>query len=400
MDILLLMGIAISLGFIGGKFSNRLRFPAVVGYIVIGLFLGPSFLDLLKLDLLDRIGIISDIALALIAFVIGSQLPLSLLRRLGGSLIIILVMESLGAFIIVTLGVYFLTHKLYLALIFGALAPATAPAGTVAVLQEYRAKGPLTNALLAIVGFDDGVAIGIYAFAAALARAFILGEEGLSFHNAVGRPLIEIGGALLSGIVIGMIWGYLIRRMRTRGELLTVSLGAILVCAGVANFFHLSLILANLTLGMVVASAFPRVSRRTLEVVEAITPPVYVLFFVTAGAHLQLALLRQMGLLGLIYIIGRTAGKMSGAFLGASIAKAERTIRKYLPFGLLSQAGVAIGLAILVGREFGDLGEVGRSLAILTINTIAATTIIFEIIGPITTKFAIAGAGEVGKEER
>jgi len=394
---LFLIGIALILGFIGGKLSNRLRLPAIVGYIVTGLFLGPSCLNLFNLDLLDRTGILSDIALALIAFVIGSQLSLNLLRRLGKGIILILLIESLGAFIIVALGVYLLTHKLYLALIFGALAPATAPAGTVAVLQEYRAKGPLTNTLLTIVGFDDGVTIGMYAFAATAAKLLILGKEGLSFHNAVGRPLIESGGALLLGIGIGMIWGYLIRRMRTKRDLLTVSLGAILVCAGVAHFFHLSSILANLTLGMVVASAFLRVSRRTLDVIEGITAPVYVLFFVSAGAHLQLGLLPEMGLLGVIYILGRTAGKMSGAFLGASIAKAESNIRKYLPFGLLSQAGVAIGLAILVGREFSDLGALGHNLAVLTINTIAATTLIFEIVGPIATKFAIPRAGEIEK---
>lgn len=397
MSILFLIGIALILGFIGGKLSNRLRLPAIVGYIVTGLFLGPSCLNLFNLDLLDRTGILSDIALALIAFVIGSQLSLNLLRRLGKGIILILLIESLGAFIIVALGVYLLTHKLYLALIFGALAPATAPAGTVAVLQEYRAKGPLTNTLLTIVGFDDGVTIGMYAFAATAAKLLILGKEGLSFHNAVGRPLIESGGALLLGIGIGMIWGYLIRRMRTKRDLLTVSLGAILVCAGVAHFFHLSSILANLTLGMVVASAFLRVSRRTLDVIEGITAPVYVLFFVSAGAHLQLGLLPEMGLLGVIYILGRTAGKMSGAFLGASIAKAESNIRKYLPFGLLSQAGVAIGLAILVGREFSDLGALGHNLAVLTINTIAATTLIFEIVGPIATKFAITRAGEIEK---
>ncbi len=400
MDILLLIGIAIIVGYIGGKITNRLKFPAVVGYIVMGLFLGPSFLGMFNLGLSDRIGIVSDVALALIAFVIGSQLSLDLLRKLGKKIIIILLAESFGAFVIVFLGVYILTHKVYLALIFGALAPATAPAGTVAVLQEYRAKGPLTNTLLAIVGFDDAVAIVIYGLAAAIAKLLIIGKEGLSFYNTVGCPLIEIGGALAAGITIGMIWGYFIRKMHTRGELLTLSLGAILVCAGVANLLHLSLILSNLALGMVVASAFPRTSRRTLNAVQGITPPIYVIFFVAAGANLQLGLLPQMGLLGLIYIAGRTVGKMSGAFGGAFITKAGTNIRKYLPFGLLSQAGVAIGLAILVGREFGDLGAAGHELAVITINTIAATTIIFEIIGPIATKFAITKAGEIGKARR
>ena len=400
MDVLFLIGIAIILGFIGGKLSNRLRLPAVAGYIVIGLLLGPSLLDLLKLDQLDRIGIIGDMALGLIAFVIGVQLPLDLLRKLGRKIVVIIFAESFAAFIVVAVAIYFLTDKLYVALIFGAMAPASAPAGTVAVLQEYRAKGPLTNALLAVVGFDDGLAIMIYAFAVAIAKLSLLGKETASLRSVVAGPLMEIGGALILGVAVGTALAYFTRRMHSRGELLTLSLGFILACTGLANFFHLSLILVNLTLGMAVASISPRVSRRTLNVMEGITPPIYVIFFVLAGAHLQLSLLPKMGLLGLIYIIGRTAGKMSGAFLGASLAKAEPTMRKYLPFGILSQAGVAIGLAILVGRELGDLGEAGHDLAILTINTIAATTIIFEIIGPIATKFAITGAGEMGKAKK
>ena len=400
MDILLLIGIAIVVGLIGGKIGNRLKSPAVVGYILTGLILGPSILGVFQLDLLGRMGAISDLALGLIAFVIGSHLPLGLLRKMGGRVVTITVVQLFGAFIVVALGVYLLTYELYLALIFGALATATAPAGTVVVLQEYKAKGTLTDMLLAVVGLDDALAIVVYGFAAALAKLFIVGKSGISFHSTVAGLLTEIGGALLLGAVLGIVLAYLARIMRGKGELLALSLGVIFTCVGVANSLHLSLILANMTLGMVVASAFPRASRRTLDVIEGITPPVYVVFFVTAGAYLQLGLLPQMGLLGLIYILCRVAGKMSGAYLGASISKAPSTIRKYLGFGLLSQAGVAIGLAILVGREFGDLGEAGHHLAVLTINTIAATTIIFEIIGPIATKLAIAKAGEVGKEER
>ena len=399
MSILLLIGIAIISGLIGGKISHQLRSPAVVGYILIGLILGPSILGLFKLDLLDRMGVISDLALGLIAFIIGSHLPLGLLRRMGKQVVIITLVQLFGAFIIVAWGIYLLTGKPYIALVFVALATATAPAGTVVVLQEYKAKGALTTALLAIVGLDDAFAIVIYGFAAALAKLFIVGKEVISLHSTVVGPLIEIGGALLLGAAAGTALAYLAKMLRGRGELLPLSLGVIFICVGAANSLHLSLILSNMTLGMVVASAFPRVSRRTFDVIEGITPPVYVIFFVIAGAHLQLGLLPQMGLLGLIYIGGRIIGKMGGAYLGASISKAQASIRKYLGLGLLSQAGVAIGLAILVGREFSTLGEVGHHLAVSAINTIAATTIIFEIIGPLTAKFAITRAGEVGKAE-
>lgn len=397
MDLLLLVGIAIILGFVGGKLGNRVRLPAVVGYIITGLFLGPSFLGLFSLDLLERAGIVSDMVLGVIAFIIGVQLPLGLLRRLGQGIVTIILAESFGAFVMVAIATYLLTQNLPLALIFGAMAPASAPAGTVAVLQEYKAKGPLTSAILAVVGFDDGLAIIIYVFAITITKSFLGGGEEVAMHHAVLGSLKEIMGTIALGIGTGWIYGYLSKRMRTRGELLTTSLGTILACTGLANFFGFSLILANLVLGIVVTSAFAVTGRRTLEVIESITPPMYVIFFVLAGAHLQIRLLSQMGLLGLIYIGGRTVGLMGGSFLGASVAKVEPNIRKYLPFGILSQAGVAIGLAILVGRELGGLGEEGRYLSMLTINTIAATTIIFEILGPITTKFAISKAGEIGQ---
>ena len=147
-------------------------------------------------------------------------------------------------------------------------------------------------------------------------------------------------------------------------------------------------------------NTFLMTSRKAVESVTKIAPTVYIVFFVLAGAHLQIGLLPKMGLIGLIYIIGRIIGKLSGARLGTTLAKSEENVRKYLGLAILSQAGVAVGLAILVGRTFGSMGPEGQYLASLAINTIAATTIVFEIIGPITTKFAITKAGEIGKLTR
>lgn len=397
METLLLLGIAIITGFLGGKISNRLKFPAVAGYVVIGLLLGPSVFKVFKLDVLNRMGLISDLALGLIAFAIGSQLRRGLLRKMGKGITAIVFAESFGAFIVVALATYLLTRKLHVALIFGAMAPASAPAGTVVVLQEYRAKGPLTNALLAVVGFDDALAIMIYAFAAAAAKLVLSGGKEFSMSTALGAPVVGIVGAVLLGALVGLAFAALARRVRGKNEILIASVGAILITAGLANYLHLSLILANLTLGMIVSNTFLRLGRRSFEAVQTITPPVYVLFFVLAGAHLQLSLLLHMGLLGVIYIVSRIAGLVGGSFCGAALTRATPTIRKYLGLGILSQAGVAIGLALLVVKEFGGLGDVGHSLALLTINTIAATTIFFEILGPLTTKIAITKAGEVGR---
>lgn len=398
MDILFFVGLAIIAGFMGGKGSNRFKFPAVVGYLIVGLVLGPSFLNILHLELLESMGIFNDLALALVAFIIGSEMRLGVLQKMGKGIITIIFSESFGAFFLVFTGVYLLTHKVYLALIFGAMAPASAPAGTAVVLQEYRAKGPLTNALYAVVGLDDGLAIMIYAFAAAMAKVSITGSNA-SFLSTVRGPIVEIIGAIALGAILGIGLGYFMRRIHNKKEILSLSVATALICAGLANYFHFSLILANLSLGMVYANLYLFANRRSVEAIDFITLPVYTIFFVIAGAYLQIRLLPAMGFLGLIYIFCRSFGLVGGAFFGAVLAKSEPVIRKYLGLGILSQAGVAIGLAVMATREFSSLGDIGKNMALLVINTVAATTIIFEVIGPIATKFAISRAGEIGRSK-
>jgi len=396
MDILFFIGLMIICGFLGGKVSKRLKFPSVVGYLVSGLIIGPSFLNIFNLQLLEDISIFNDLALSLVAFIIGSEMRITTFRKIGKGIITIILAESFFAFGLVFAGVYFLTHKIYLALIFGAMAPASAPAGTAIVLQEYKAKGPLTTALYAVVGLDDGLAIMIYAFAAAMAKISIIGDK-VSFLQIIKQPFIEIVGAIILGGLLGLATGYFMRKIRSKKEVLAISLAVAMICAGLANYFHLSLILANLSLGIVFANNFVFANRRSIEAINSISLPIYTVFFVIAGAHLQISLLATMGALGLIYLFCRSLGLVGGAYLGAAISKADPVVRKYLGLGILSQAGVAIGLALMVTRDFANLGEVGKNLGILVVNTIAATTIIFEIIGPIATKFAIRKAGEIGK---
>ena len=193
--------------------------------------------------------------------------------------------------------------------------------------------------------------------------------------------------------------GYFLKKLHRKPEILAVSLGGILVCTSLSNYFHFSLILANMSLAVVFTNIFLFANRRAYEAINFITTSIFIVFFVIAGAHLQIRLLPAMGLVGLIYILSRSVGKIGGAHLGAVMAGSKPVIRKYLGLGLLPQAGVAIGLAILATKEFSALGEAGAHLAVLVINTIAATTIIFEIIGPITTKIAISKAGEIGKKK-
>ncbi len=406
----LLVGIILLGGHLGGKLAGRVRLPAVVGYLIVGVILGTSFFDIMNPATVKGLGLISDFGLGIVAFLIGTELSRALIKRMGKKLIIILFAESFGAFFMV-LGLVWVCASLTvsagafaigIALIFAAMAPASAPAGTVAVIHEYKAKGPLTTLLLAIVGLDDALAIMIYAFAAAGAK-LILGGKGISFQHLVSGPVIEIIGGITLGGIIGLALTTVSRCTKSRGELLTITIGAILLTTGLANAMHLSLILANLTVGMAMVNLSTREAERTYSAIKQITHPVYILFFVLAGAHLDLHILRKLSILAPVYITGRIVGKMSGAYFGTVVSKVEKTIRNNLGLGLMSQAGVAIGLALMVAREFGGPGSPyganGRLIAALTINTIAATTIFFEIVGPITTKIGLEKAGEIGKSK-
>jgi len=395
MDILFFIAVAIIFGFIGGRLVHQLRLPGVVGYLLAGLVLGPSFLNIFSSSLLDELNIFTSLALSLVAFMIGSQMKLSTLKEMGKGIGVITLLESFGAFLIVATGVYLLTRKLYLALIFGAIAPASAPAGTVAVLQECKAKGRLTNALYAVVGLDDGLAIIIFAIALGLAKLFFAGGT-TPIVSVCGGAAYEIFGSIILGAVVGVVTGYSAGKLGTENGVLAVSLGGILVCTGIANYLGFSLILANLSLGMAFVNLFSVANRKAYQAIEFISLPIYIIFFFIAGASLRVKLLPSMGFLGLVYVVCRTAGLMGGAFLGATLSKQGSIIRKYLGFGILSQAGVAIGLAVLTAGEFESLGKAGQSLAVVVVNIIAASTILFEIIGPIGTKFAISRAGEAG----
>ena len=395
MEMLFFVAIAIIFGFIGGKLVHLLKLPGVVGYLLAGLILGPSFLNVFSLPLLDKLEVFTGFALSLIAFIIGSEMKLSTFKEMGKGIGVITLLESFGAFALVASGVYLLTHKLYFALVFGAMAPASAPAGTVAVLQEYKAKGRLTSALYAVVGLDDGLAIMIFALAIALAKLSLTGEE-ISTVSVLRGPVVEIFGSVALGAVVGVITGYCCRKIPREDGILAVSLGSVMICAGIANYLHFSLILANLTLGMVFVNLFSASNRKAYRAVQSISLPIYIIFFFVAGASLQIKLLPAMGILGLVYVVCRIVGLVGGAFLGATLSKQNSIIRKYLGLGILSQAGVAIGLAVLAAGELEPLGKAGEILAVAVVNTIAATTILFEIIGPIGTRFAISKAGEVG----
>ncbi len=396
-NILVQIGIVLVCAFLGSKIFQRAGIPQVVGFIVVGVVLGNSVLNFIPLEMVTDLSILASIALGLIGFDMGGHLRFSELRHLGRSISFILLFEAIGTFILVSLGIYALTDSIYTALIFGALASATAPAATVDVLAEYDAAGPLTTTMLAVVGLDDAVALLLYSASAALAESILVGQGTPSLLEFISLPLYEIGGSLLLGIVTGFILGYILDHMKKRHDAMAVSVGFVLLCGGLAEALGFSLILTNMILGIVVVNRSQEHGRHIRFTIEQAGPVIYVLFFALVGARFQLAYLPTMGLLGIAYVALRSFGKFSGAWLGGKLGGAQPVVYNNLGFGLLSQAGVAMGLAIASADRFCVLGDAGAALGDLVINVICATTFIVQIIGPVFVKFAITRAGEVGQ---
>jgi len=401
---LTLLGAATIVAFYVGRVAKYARLPSLIGYMVVGVVLGPSVLHLLNEPSMERLSFITEIALGFVAFSIGSELNVSSLRRLGSGIISIILAESFSAFILVVLVMYLLTRDLPLSLIFGSMAPASAPAGTVAVIQEYKAKGSLTKTLYAVVGFDDGLAIIIFGFAAALAKNLLITEasgasEGIL--RAMLGPIKEIALSIAIGGVVGLAFFRMVRALKSGRDILIVAFGVVLICTGLSIRWHLSLILTNMIVGFVLANArHESLLNRVTSPLHDVMPLLFVLFFCLAGAHLQLSALPSLGFVGVVYILGRSVGLIGGARLGAIFGHVEDKIKKYVGLGILSQAGVAIGLSLIVKHEFTLLDAKYNSPHALRIGstvltTITATCIFFEIIGPILTKVALKKAGEI-----
>jgi Kef-type K+ transport system membrane component KefB/predicted transcriptional regulator len=398
LNILLLLGLALFGGTIGGRLFQKIRIPQVVGYITIGIIIGVSGLKVVGHDTIKTLQPFSYFALGLIGFMIGGELKKEVIVKYGKQFIKILMSEGIAAFLVVSTFVGVAGSLLFgnwesawaLGLLLGAIASATAPAATSEVLREYKTRGPLTRTVLGIVALDDGLALLLFAIASSIA-----GSLSGNINNGVLRtfinPLYEIGGSVAIGILAGFVLSRFLKKYSEEKRLLAFSIGTVLLVSGLALAIHVDMILATMTLGVIVVNFIPRKSISMFKLVEEFASPIFVLFFVLVGAKLNIRYMTPpIILLGCIYLVGRTGGKAIGANFGARIANAPKSVQKYLPLCLLSQAGVAIGLSILASNYFP--GEIGNTIIII----ITATTFILEITGPPFVKVAMAKAGEVG----
>ncbi|MDD4202289.1 MAG: cation:proton antiporter [Candidatus Omnitrophica bacterium] len=397
-NVLLLLGIALMGAILGSRFFKKIKIPQVVGYILLGIILGRSGFQFITNELVTVLEPFNYFALGLIGFMIGGELKFDVLKKYGKQFVYILLFEGIGAFVIVAFCVFFagrlffddINFVIALSLVLGAIASATAPAATTDVLWENRSKGPLTSTVLGIVAMDDALALFLFAIASMIAMKLIGTNTG-SVLLTILHPVYEIGGAILLGGLSGLFVSSSIKNHREKDKMLPFSLGVVLIVIGLSLTIKVDMLMSAMVLGIVIVNRIPRMSKELFSLINGFTPPIYILFFVLVGAKLKLSNISSVvGILILAYFLGRTAGKMVGSFLGAYISGAPKTVQKYLPLCLFSQAGVAIGLSIVASHIFPE--QLGNMIVVI----VTTTTFIVQIIGPVCTRIAIHKATEAG----
>lgn len=387
LDVLLKISIVLIVGIVGGKLAKILKLPNVSGYLVAGLLLGPSFFKLVSEQDIGSFTIISEIALAVIAFSIGSEFKIEEMKKIGKKVLIITILEVIGAIAIVFSVMYFgFKQPFAFSIVIASMSAATAPAATLLVMRQYRSHGPLTKTILPVVALDDVFGIMAFGIAISLAKLSVSTAE-LSLLQMIMGPVIEIFGSVLLGFILGFVLTKLAKRSKTKEETQIISITAILIATALANLFELSPLLTNIVMGTVLVNLY-RSSNRVFGSVNDFVSPFYVLFFTLAGASLDLGILSAVGIMGVAYIFARGGGKMIGAWIGGKVTKAEPMVTKYLGLALLPQGGISIGLSVLVRQQLPQY-----AVAITTI--IMFSVLIYETTGPIFAKIAIHQAGEI-----
>ncbi len=410
MEILLTIGIAMFAGLFLTRLAVRLNLPDVTCYLIAGILVGPLCLGALGIpgvgfrsfEFVEEMSLISDVALGFIAFSIGDEFRLSALKKIGRQATIIAIFQALSATVIVDV-VLLILHlilgdKLPVSscLILGAIATATAPAATMMVVNQYKAKGPLTDILLPIVALDDAVGLIVFAVSNGIAKALSSGDVNLV--SILVNPIIEIVASLSLGAILGWAFSLVEKYFNSRSKRLCLAVTCVILGAGLSKMdFQLGggveLGFSSLLVCMMCSTIFCNIcdfSEDIMARTERWTSPIYVLFFVISGAELDLRVFGDLAIvgIGIAYILSRSAGKILGASVSARFMKCEESIQKYLGFTLLPQAGVALGMSVTVAAQFGTEGAIIRSIVLFAV-------LIYELVGPIVTKMALTAAGDI-----
>lgn len=403
MNIILILAVLVGVGYIFGKLAQKINLPTVSGYLIAGLLI-----SVLPVNISEHIPVfdmISQITLAFIAFGIGSEFKIRELKKNGKKILIIATLEVIGAIVVVAATMFLFVpiafkdfsfnEQLSFSLVLGSMSAATAPAATIMVIRQFRAKGPVTNTILPVTALDD--IFGIMAFGIILPIARMLtpidgGASQFNITSAFATPLIEVFGSLLVGLILGVILSFISKRLDPRDELQVKTILFVLLGLGIAFWLNLNSLLICIMIGATLANLREH-SNRSFAAVNDFVPVFYILFFAIAGATIDLKILTTVGVIGLLYIIARAVGKILGAWLGGVVSNAEPTVKKYLGIALLPQGGISIGLSILVKTYL------PTNLADPIVTIILCSIIVYESLGPIFAKIALQKSGELYQAE-
>ena len=417
MEALLTISVALLAGLLLSRITKKIDLPAVTAYLVAGILVGPYVLGKLGVqglgfisdDYLDSFSIISDVALGFIAFSIGNEFRLSQLKEIGKKATFVGIAQAVVTTVLVDavlIGLHFaMPHVLPIevAIILGAIASATAPAATLMVVKQYKAKGPVTDILLPVVAIDDAIGLVLFAVSFGIARAMHAGV--VNVISVIVEPVLEVVFSLLIGSVMGILFHICERFFHSRSKRLSVSVAFVLLTIAISKI-HFEQVFGVLNIGfstlltcMMLGTMFCNIcdfSEELMERVDRWTAPLFVLFFVLSGAELKFEVFNNllMVVVGVVYIISRSGGKCLGAYSSSKICKCDENIIKYLGITLLPQAGVALGMAntVMDTQGFAELGEVVKSITLFAV-------LIYEIVGPTLTKIALTKAGDIKPDE-
>lgn len=417
MEILLSLSIALFAGLMLSRVAKLLQLPAVTAYLIAGILVGPFCLGALgvnglgftSIDNVKSFSIISDVALGFIAFAIGNEFRLSQLKQIGKQATVIGIFQAVFTTLLVDV-VLVVVHLLFpkvlpleAAIVLGAVASATAPAATLMVVRQYKAKGPLTDTLLPVVALDD--AVGLVLFSISLGIATAIGDGQVNIISTLVNPIIEVVLSLGLGALMGVIFTFFEKFFHSRSKRLAMSVAFVLLTIAITKIeippigpvhIKFSTLLTCMMLGTIFCNICD-FSSELMDRLDRWTAPIFILFFVLSGAEFDLSIMTNIGIviIGVVYIISRCLGKYYGAYISAKMTKAPEPVQNYLGVTLFPQAGVALGMALQV-QQNSALGDVGAIIANITLFAV----LIYELVGPLLTKIALVKAGEVKPEEK
>lgn len=406
-DILLVICLALVVGLLMTRLMKIVGLPNVTGYLIVGIILGPCVLGLMSKDQIENVfSVITDLALAFIAFSIGVEFKISSFKHIGKNVFVITLTQALTTTFLVDAVIITMAIvrpdlvPLPVAICLGAIATATAPAATLMVVRQYKAKGPVTETLLPVVALDDAVGLIVFSVSIALAKVFASGTQP-TFNSIVLEPLLEIVASLGIGAILGLLLTLGMKLFKSRANRLCLCIAMVMAGCGLTRLsatlgipgFSLSSLLVCMMIGAIYCNMFKE-SDVIMEQCDRWTTPLFMLFFIISGANLDIFNIVNVGIVGIVYVFVRAAGKYFGAMWGAAVVKAPKPVTKYLGLTLLPQAGVAIGMAAICATSL----PAAEAAAVTTV--VLCATLIYELVGPVITKIALTAAGEIEKKPK